>query len=208
MRGWAVAAAVLLLLLLIGQVRVGVRGEYSGEGLYVWIRLGAVRVKVLPMAAKKKKPKQPRSGKDEQPTPPKGEKPKRSVGGALDYARALLPILLEAAGQFCHKLRMDVLRLELRTGAQDPADAALLYGQASAVLGALWYPLTQAFHVVDGSAKVEPDLDGGAMSLYAQASLSIKIWQVLWLGIYFGTKSLRAIFTVKEERKNKGRKAA
>lgn len=202
-----IAAAVLLALVLIGQVRVGVRTEYNAEGLFLWLRLGALQLRVLPARKKEKKPKKSRPPKQKKQDKPKADRPKMTAGGALDYARALLPIVLEAAGQFYHKLQMDVLRLELRVGAQDPADAAMLYGQASAALGALWYPLTQAFHVKDGSAKVEPDFDGGGMTLRAQAALSLKLGQIVWLGIYFGLKSLKVFLSVKNHHKNKQRKA-
>ena len=85
---------------------------------------------------------------------------------ALDYAQSLLPIALEAAGQFYHKLRVDTLRLELTVGSHDPGDAALAYGRAAAAMGALWDPLVRAFHV--------------------EASLSLKLGQVLRLALYFG----------------------
>lgn len=210
MRGWITAAAVVLVLLLIGQLRIGVRAEYNGEGLFLWLRLGAVRLQVLPSKKKGKKSKKAKKAKppkEKAPDKPKEDKPKLTAGGALEYARALLPIVLEAAGQFYHKLQMDVLRLELRVGAQDPADAAMLYGQASAALGALWYPLTQAFHVKDGTAKVEPDFDSDGMTLFAQAALSVKLGQIAWLGLYFGGKSLKAFLSVKNHQKDKRRKA-
>ena len=207
MRGWVIAAAVLLSLVLIGQIRVGVRAAYNAGGLFLWLRLGAVQLRVLPARKKEKKPKKSKPPKQDKRDKPKEDKPKLTAGGALDYARALLPIVLEAAGQFYHKLQMDVLRLELRAGAQDPADAAMLYGQASAALGALWYPLTQAFHVKDGLARVEPDFDGGGMTLSAQAALSIKLGQIAWLGLYFGLKSLKAFLSVKNHQKDKRRKA-
>ena len=46
------------------------------------------------------------------------------IGGALDYARSLLPVALEAAEHVYGKLRMDKLELLLTVGAKDPADAA------------------------------------------------------------------------------------
>ena len=152
---------------------------------------------------KKQKPKKPKKPKPEQSLSEK-------VGGALEYAQALLPVVLEAAGQFKRKLQADKLVLELTAGGTDPADAAMLYGRASAALGAFWYPLTQALNVKDGRAHVTVDFDAAAMTLYAFLSLSLKLWQILWLVVYFGCKALLAYLKVRREQKRtkQGRKAA
>ena len=130
-------------------------------------------------------------------------------GGGLEYAKRLLPIALEAAGQFQKKLKIDILDLELTIGGQDPADAAMAYGWANGALGALWYPLVEGFHVVDGRARVRLDLEAPAVSLRGRASLSLKLGQVCWLAVYFGIKALRAVMAARgEEKEQNMRKAA
>ena len=201
MSGLVIPAGVLVVLLLLGQVRIGLRGEYTADGVKAWARLGPVWIRLLPRE-KKKKP----GGKQKSPPKPvKGEGKKTGLtpGGALDYARELLPLALEAAGRFRKKLRVDRLELELRSGAQDPADAAMAYGYANAALGALWLPLTQAFHVKDGTARVKLDFDARQTTLYARGAMSLKVGQALWLGLCFGMKGLRKIFAVKGRRSTK-----
>jgi len=208
---WAVILAVLIL---IGQIRLGGIVIYGADGLLGWVRIGPFRVAVYPPnpnKTKKPKKKQKKAAKTkgsggtasqaEQTKPPKSTWEK--IGGALDYARSLLPVALEAAEHVYGKLRMDKLELLLTVGAKDPADAAALYGQASAVLGSFWYPLTQAFHVADGHAKVELDFDAPDMTLYAEASLSLKLGQALWLALYFGIKALRAFLAARKRQKSK-----
>ena len=130
-------------------------------------------------------------------------------GGALDYARAFLPIALEAGGQFRRKLRVDKLELELTVSASDPADAALRYGQANAALGCAWGALLAAFDVKDGRAAAKLDLEAGGCTLYALVSLSLKLGQMLRLGAYFGVKALRALLAVRRRRReDMQRKAA
>ena len=144
------------------------------------------------------------------PEPPE-ESPFLSLaGGALAYARGLLPVALEAAGQLGRRLRVDTLRLELTAGAPDPGDAALIYGQACAVLGTLWEPLTAAFDVKDGYAGVKIEFEADGMTLRAAAALSIKMGQLVRLGVYFGIRGLKAVLAVRRERKLKRqhRKAA
>ena len=205
---------VLAALFLVGQIRVGGLAEYSAEGFRAWVRAGALKIRVFPLnkkdkpARKKEKRAKPPKKKEEAPPPPKPLAEK--AGGALDYARTLLPVALDAVGTMYGKLRMDTLELELTVGAADPADAAMRYGQASAALGALWEPLTRAFHVKDGRARVRVDFEAGEMTVYGLASLSIKIGQILWLSVYFGCKALRGFLAVRgrQKQKQQQRKAA
>ena len=210
MRALHILAVVLLVLLLIGQIRVGCRAEFNSEGFFLWARLGKIRIKILPMKPKEEKPQKP-------PKPPKPKKEKKEklpatlpekVGGALEYARALLPVALEAAEGLWRGFAIDTLELELTAGSSDPADAAMLYGSANAALGALWIPLTRAFHVKDGTARVKLDFDAPGTTVYGQAALSIKIGTVVWIGLRAGWKALLGALAAKKRLKLKRRKAA
>ena len=207
MTGLWIAAVILAVLFLVGQVRVGVRGEYTAHGITVWIRIGPVQLKVWPRKAAKQKPA--REKKEQKPKKEAYQETPAPAGGALEYVRELLPLALEAAGQFRRKLQVDHLKLVLRAGAHDPADAAMVYGYANAALGGLWLPLTEAFHVKDGRARVELDFESEHTTLYALGAMSIKVGQALWLGLYFGLKGLSKLAAVKGRRstREKERKA-
>ena len=213
MRALWIGAAILLLLFLLMQVRLGVRGEYRAGGLTAWARLGPLRFQVFPWKKKEKSPKKPpreEKRKKEETAPEPGQPLEQRIGGALAYARTLLPIALEAGGQFRRKLRVDKLELELTVSAPDPADAALRYGQANAALGCAWGALLLVFEVKEGRAAVKLDLEAGESALYALASLSLKVGQALWLGVYFGIKALRTLLAVRRQRRREDleRKAA
>ncbi len=208
MRPLCAAAAVLLLLILLMQMRLGVRAEYRAGGLTAWVRLGAFRLRIFPWKREKKTSKGRPAEERARRTEPDRSLAQRA-GGALDYARAFLPIALEAGGQFRRKLRVDKLELELTVSASDPADAALRYGQANAALGCAWGALLAAFDVKDGRAAAKLDLEAGGCTLYALVSLSLKLGQMLRLGAYFGVKALRALLAVRRRRReDMQRKAA
>ena len=61
----------------------------------------------------------------------------------------------------------------------------------------------------DGSARVKLEFESAHTTLYARGSMSLKIGQALWLGIYFGLKGLKKLVAVKGRRsiKEKERKA-
>ena len=210
MKAVHILAVVVLVLLLMGQIRVGGRAEFNAEGFFLWIRLGRFRIKLLPAKPKgEEKPPKPRKPKKEKRKKPNEEKPSvpfpENIGGALEYAQALLPVALEAAGGMWRGLRVDTLRLELTAGAADPADAANLYGQANAALGALWYPLIRMFHVKDGAAQVKLDFNAPGMTVYGTAALSIKIGTVMWIGLRVGCKALFGVLAARKRLKIKQR---
>lgn len=211
MKALHVLAVIVLILLLIGQIRVGGRAEFNSLGFFLRVRLGRFWIKILPVEPKEeKKPQKPRRSRaKKEPKRPKREKPPaplpEKLGGALEYARELLPVGLEAAKGMWHGLRVDVLELELTAGASDPADAAMLYGQANAALGALWIPLTRAFHVKDGSARVKLDFDAPGITVYGTAELSIKIGTVVWISLRAGLRALFGALAAKKRLKIKRR---
>ena len=214
MRALHILAVIVLVLLLIGQVRVGGRAEFNAEGFFLWVRLGRFQIKILPAKpGEEHKPKKPKK-KKKNPKKPKEEKPPaplpEKLGGALTYAQELLPVGLEAAKGMWRGLRVDVLDLELTAGSPDPADAVRLYSQASAALGTLWYPLTRAFHVKDGSARVKLDFDAPGMTVYGTAALSIKVGTAVWVGLRAGWKALFGALAARKRLKLKKqqRKAA
>ena len=213
MKALFVLAVLVLILLLLGQVRVGGRAEFSAEGFFLWIRLGRFKLKILPAGPKEEKigkPKKPK--KEKEPKKPKKEKPPtplpEKIGGALEYAQALLPVALEAAKGMWRGLRVDRLELELTAGASDPGDAALVYGQANAALGALWLPLTRALRVKDGSARVRMDFDADRLTVYGRAAVSIRIGCLTRIALVNGIQGLKRALAVRKRRKRKQRKAA
>ena len=214
MKAAFILAVVVLVLLLIGQVRAGGRAEFSAGGFFLWVRLGRFQIKLLPMEPREERPKKPKRPKEKKPRTPKKEKPPaplpEKIGGALEYAQALLPVALEAAKGMWRGLRVDVLDLELTAGAPDPADAAAVYGKANAALGALWFPLTKAFHVKEGAARVKLDFDAPGTTVYGTAALSMKIGTLMRIGLGAGVKALfRALAARKRLKiKRQQRKAA
>ena len=209
MRGLIIAAAILALLFLLGCIPLSGGGEYSSAGASLWLRLGPVRITLLPRKQKMQKQRKEKSPqKPERSQKAKPERQKPTLGGSLAYAKALLPLALECARRVWGAIYLNTLYLELQVGAEDPGEAAMAYGRANAALGAIWTPLVRAFHVKDGHARVNLDFDRKEPALYARAELSIRLGQALWLGLYFGLKALRALLRVKNEKKQQQRKAA
>lgn len=182
MSGFVTALIILLALLLIGQIRIGAQVEYCADGLFVRVRVGGFLIPVFP-AKKKENEKQRKKTKQT-------KEPGKKKGGVLKLALDLIPLVLDTLKRFGKSLRVDKLDMELTFGAADPADAAIHYGQANALLGSVWQPITQTLHVVDGHAHVGVDFEEMRSSLYILADLSLTVARTLTLAAVFGWKAL------------------
>ena len=209
MNGPVILLCVVIALVLLMQIRLGCKAEYDQNGPTVYVRLGKLYFRVFPVK-KKEKPKKSKAKKPKKEKEPKEPVPLREkIGGALGYLEPLLPVVLDAVKYFGRKLQIDTLHLYLLAGSPDPADAAMLYGRATAALGALWYPLTEAFDVKDGHAKVDLDFETQQMTIIGTAALSLKLGQLLWFALYFGGRALCAFLKERSRQKTqrKQRKA-
>ena len=183
MTGVYVFIAGLSALLVLSLIRLGAVMEYSDSGLLVDLRIAAFRIRVFPI-------KSPSNKKQKKP---KAKDKTRPKGGLVDLFLDFLPVILDTAKRFKRKLRVDTLEMELTIAAPDPADTAMQYGQANALMASLWHPIIQVFHVKDGHAHIGIDFNAATPSLYLHASLSLTVGQILMLGAVFGIKALRVL---------------
>ncbi|MBR2934323.1 MAG: DUF2953 domain-containing protein [Oscillospiraceae bacterium] len=193
MNGLYAVLIVGCILFLVGCIRIGAQVEYCEEGLFVRVRVGRFLVPVFPV--KKKKDTHSKVKKAEKKASPAQKK----KGGLLQLALDFIPLVLDTVKRFRRKLKVDKLDMELVVCAPDPADTAVRYGQANALLGTLWQPITQAFHVKDGHAHVGVNFEEGKTTLYLLASMSLTIAQTLGLALAFGVKALGILVRAKRK---------
>lgn len=190
-----ITGVVLLVLLAVGLIRIGAQVEYSEQGLAVWIRAGAFRIPVFPAKKKSKGTKQKAQKKTR---PDTGKK-----GGRLKLALDFIPVILDTVRRFFRNLRVDQLEMNLVVCAPDPGDAAMRYGEANALLGSVWQPMIQVFHVKQAHTHVDVDFEAGESVLYIFASLSLTIAQTLALVLVFGGKALQILIRNKSARRRR-----
>lgn len=195
MNGLHVMLIAGCILFLVGCIRIGAQVEYCEEGLFVCIRVGRILIPVYPATKTKTKPKKAK-------TEAKNSRPaQKKKGGLLQLAMEFIPLVLDTVKKFRRKLQVDKLDMELVVCAADPADAAVRYGQANALMGAVWQPITSAFHVKDGHARIGVDFDQQEPTVYILASLSLSVAQTLGLALVFGIKALGILVRTRSKRK-------
>ena len=187
MTALCILGAIALILLLIGQIRIGGEAEYSETGVLVCIRIGPLRFTAYP--AKKKTQSEPPK---EKTAAPDGEKSlKEKVGGTLSLLRELLPLAAEAAGELKRKIRIDLLVLHLTWASKDdPAAAAMGYGAANAAIGMIYPIFDQNFKIKESDVGVALDYEAEQPLVYVKAILTLTISQGVSFVIRYGIKAL------------------
>ena len=198
-----VIVCVLAVLFLIAQFRVGAVFSFSEDGLFLRLKLGPVKLQILPAKAEKKpQKKKTKKEKPAQKAPAEGkEKPKRKLTDTVGLARQFLPLLADAAGRFRRKIRIDELTLHVIWAASDPAWAAKGYGMGQAVLGALWPPLERGFNIKKHDVRLFVDFTRTRPEFIALAQATLTVGQSLTLALRLGLKALSIYLGYSRENK-------
>lgn len=203
MTGWIVFGVIVLLLILLMLVRLGAEVTYGTEGLRVRVRLGQIRLTLIPKKEKKKgekpKRKKERSSKEKADKGKKAEAKKEAEseqkkGGLPIYLTDLIKLAADAAGRLLKKLRIDRLEMEYVLGGKtDPAGAAIHYGSIYAGGGGILPLLENTFYrIKKRELRVWIDFESDETLVWIRLALSIRIGQLLAIALRLGWAFLRA----------------
>ena len=62
-----------------------------------------------------------------------------------------------------------------------------------ALAAAVWIPMNDAFHIREGRVRVDWDPLAERLTCAGQLALSLRIGQILWIGLRFGVKALAGL---------------
>ena len=188
-----VLGCILLFFVLLACIPVGAELRYAEE-LTVCVTVCGIRFRIFP-AKKEKKSKQKK--KPKKPKPQGGEKPKQKKS-----LTAYLPLALDFLDGFRRKLLIRRLTLHAVFGGSDPADAALNYGRAWAVIGNLMPRLRRAFRIRKEQVDAVYDPDIPRLQIQCVLSLSLTVGQALALAFRALRQFLQIRRTEKAVQKN------
>lgn len=204
MMGWLITLAVLFLL---ASIPLGVLVRYDSQGFLVRVIVGFIRFTLIPFPKRKKKtsPQSPEKPKQEQTAPAQKDVQEVSgsekKGGSVQDFIPIIKVMLEFMNQFRKKLRINRLVLKLILAGDDPCDLALNYGRAWAALGNLMPMLDKAFVIEKRDCEVECDFTATETLITAQAELTVRLGQIVWLGAVYGVRLLKELLIFKKKRK-------
>ena len=201
---WMTVLVILAVLVLIGCIPVGVDAAYGEGGVLLSAKIGFFRLQILP--AKPQKPKKPKKPKQQKPaaspapsaapdTPAAEAAPQKKLAlpGGLNGILRLVNLALSTLGDLRRKLRVEELTLHVTFAGDDPADAALHYGQAWAAVGALMPALDRLFMIKKRDICPILDYNREQMSVDAHLILTITIGRALALGLKAGLGFLKLL---------------
>ena len=175
-----VIGIILLIFLLIGFLRIGAVVSF-GDALSVRLRIGHLKVTIIP--GKEKKPKE-RKPKEEKPKKPSGEKKKKSgkasfprptAENILDLIQTSLSALGAMARRTCRRIRIDPLAITVVFGGCDPAEIAMVYGAASSLMFATMPRAEERFDIPDPSIHLRMDYGSQSTTVDGSLGLSVRV---------------------------------
>lgn len=176
-----ICSLVAVCLLLIGRISVGVRIEHLENGLILKAKIGWVTL-TLPKKTNKPKPEKEKKQKPEKKEP----KPKPTIA----LLQQIPPIVVGCLRFLRKNTCINRIDLELNVADPDPVIAVEKYGQAHAVLGAIWQPLDEFFLIDQGQARVNLLFDEEELSVFGVLVITITIGQIIALACYLLYKAV------------------
>lgn len=194
-----IVLALLALLTLLNLLRVGVSAGYEAQAFSVSARVGPLTIPVWPRppAEEPKKPKKEKPPKE--PKAPQEQTKEKELD--FDTVLALAKLALKAAGSFRRKLTVELFRLVFVAGSSDPYETAMQSAYVQAALGGL-RPLAQrALHIQERDVQVGADFTADKPRIEARLTLTIRIGQIVVIGVVFGVGYLKLMLQKKKAAK-------
>lgn len=191
MSWWMIVLLVLAVLILIGCIPLGVDAAYDKAGVVLKIAAGPLRIQLLPAKKQEKKKKKPKKKKEKPPKPEGEKKPNLLLARGPEGIFELVGLLNDTLGRFRRKLVLNLLELYVTFGAKDAAEAAVSYGRAWAVIGALTPALENLFTIKKRDIRPMLDYDEKSLQCSAHAVLTITLGRLLGIGLCAGIRFLK-----------------
>lgn len=194
-----IVLALLALLTLLNLLRVGVSAGYEAQAFSVSARVGPLTIPVWPRppAEEPKKPKKEKPPKE--PKAPQEQTKEKELD--FDTVLALAKLALKAAGSFRRKLTVELFRLVFVAGSSDPYDTAMQSAYVQAALGGLRPLAERALHIQERDVQVGADFTADKPRIEARLTLTIRIGQIVAIGVVFGVGYLKLMLQKKKAAK-------
>ena len=193
-----IVLALLALLTLLNLLRVGVSAGYEAQAFSVSARVGPLTIPVWPRppAEEPKKPIKEKPPKE--PKAPQEQTKEKELD--FDTILALAKLALKAAGSFRRKLTVELFRLVFVAGSSDPYDTAMQSAYVQAALGSLRPLAERALHIQERDVQVGADFTDKPR-IEARLTLTIRIGQIVAIGVVFGVGYLKLMLQKKKAAK-------
>ncbi len=186
-------AVVCAVIVLIALLPVGVRVQYDADGPCVHLLAGPIRIRLFPRV---KQPQKQTQRKDIKPpkktkTAKEPAEPAQKKGGGLAMMWSFVRLGVSFLGELRRKLLVRRLQLHLTYGGDDPAKAAIQYGNSCAALHALWPVFDRLFRIRRPDVRLIFDAQACEITVRADVQITIRVGRVIALGVRYGLRAFR-----------------
>lgn len=187
-----VLTIILAVLFIIAIIPVGVAAVYDHDGFVVYVKAAFFKIQLYPLKNVKKKKREEKPEKDEQETE------EREEGGGVIGFKDILKPALKAGSRFKRSLTINKLIIHYTAAANDAYTAAMEYGAAWAFIGIITPTIENNFRVKQRDLQANVDFNAQKPLVYAAATLTIHIWQIIYISIGFAASFLKVYFKNKK----------
>ena len=169
MRFLLLISAIICLLCFI---RIKAVLKYGKDGVSFCVRVLFFKVWPQDGKAKKEKNKKDLRKKDKEP-------------GKLSDFKALISPTVKTLGKLIRTIRIDELYAEVTIASDDSYSTAMLYGSSASAFGLIFPVLESNMKIRKKSIFVNADFEAEEPKIYFFGKLSVNIWQIMYIGVYF-----------------------
>ncbi|MGI6012799.1 MAG: hypothetical protein ACOX7K_00735 [Oscillospiraceae bacterium] len=180
MIGLVVLGILLLFLVLLAILPVGMDGRYQEGNASVFLKLGPLRVQLIPWKQKKKRKTQEKKVKKKKTKSDAQQAGTKS--GKKDYF-SLVKIIFRTLRRFQRKLSVDFLMLHYTAASDDPYDTVLQYGRMSAAVGSLLPLSKQVFHIKKQDVVLDLTFEVTKPIINARVEMTLRVWEILYISL-------------------------
>ena len=194
---WIVLMLLAALAVLIWRLRLGVSAAFGPEGATADLKIGPFRLRLAPRPAGRRQPakKAEGTGKAQKPgadLPAAKRFPRPTAADLKDAWRTLGPPARRALERTRRSVRLAPLRLSVTVGgAEEPADAAELYGLLNALVWTGMPALERLVDVPDPQIHTGIDFDAPQTQAEGELGLSIRLGTLIAVGLTLGLPALK-----------------
>ena len=193
-----IAAALGALLLM----PIHVRAAYDQGDIRVRLQYGPVKLWAYPgeetaEGESEKQKKSRRKKKQAKDSEEREEAEKKKAGLKVNRSQILYslkklpPVLGKALRRTGRRITLKPLKVYLLVAGSDPADTAVLYGELEAALGAGLPAVHRLIRIQDQDIQLFLDFQQEEMDCIADVGVSIRIWDLLVIGLGAGAGLLK-----------------
>jgi len=180
-----IIGGIIILFLLSLLIKITVSVSYIND-LQVKVKILFIKIKLFPFE-KEIKQKKKTEVKKEKHISTKKQKPPKPQPPLKDTLLLIKDLVVEIIEKFGKYIKIEEYKVKVLVATDDPAKTGILYGVVSGILGSVSVIIDRIKRHTHKKGRiyteVKPDFFAEESELYFSAALSLRVWQLLSMGI-------------------------